>query len=191
MGGIGLNKEAYLNELARYLKLLPPEECAELMGEFKEHFEFARLSGRSEAEIISKLGHPRLIARELLTQTQIEKADKSPTLLNVTRAVKATVSLGLFNLVIVLLPFVASLAVLAGVLGFGFFLILSPVVLMIQYQSAMLILNGIFLMLVLVGGGLLIVIGALKFTRVYYNLVIRYLKYNLTVIRKDVTSFEE
>ncbi|MFD1905005.1 hypothetical protein ACFTAO_33895 [Paenibacillus rhizoplanae] len=63
-------------------------------------------------------------------------------------------SLGLFNLVIVLLPFVASLAVLAG-------------------------------------GGLLIVIGALKFTRVYYNLVIRYLKYNLTVIRKDVTSFEE
>ncbi|MFC6649452.1 HAAS signaling domain-containing protein [Paenibacillus rhizoplanae] len=149
-----MNKEAYLNELARYLKLLPPEECAELMGEFKEHFEFARLSGRSEAEIISKLGHPRLIARELLTQSQIEKADKSPTLLNVTRAVKATVSLGLFNLVIVLLPFVASLAVLAG-------------------------------------GGLLIVIGALKFTRVYYNLVIRYLKYNLTVIRKDVTSFEE
>ncbi|WP_339219399.1 DUF1700 domain-containing protein [Paenibacillus sp. FSL H8-0332] len=186
-----MNKEAYLNELARYLKLLPPEECAELMGEFKEHFEFARLSGRSEAEIISKLGHPRLIARELLTQSQIEKADKSPTLLNVTRAVKATVSLGLFNLVIVLLPFVASLAVLAGVFGFGFFLILSPVVLMIQYQSAMLILNGIFLMLVLVGGGLLIVIGALKFTRVYYNLVIRYLKYNLTVIRKDVTSFEE
>ncbi|MFD2879844.1 DUF1700 domain-containing protein [Paenibacillus rhizoplanae] len=76
--GIGLNKEAYLNELARYLKLLPPEECAELMGEFKEHFEFARLSGRSEAEIISKLGHPRLIARELLTQSQIEKKRINP-----------------------------------------------------------------------------------------------------------------
>lgn len=32
--GIGLNKGAYLNELARYLKLLPPDECADLMGEF-------------------------------------------------------------------------------------------------------------------------------------------------------------
>ncbi|MFD1905004.1 DUF1700 domain-containing protein [Paenibacillus rhizoplanae] len=64
--------------MARYLKLLPPEECAELMGEFKEHFEFARLSGRSEAEIISKLGHPRLIARELLTQSQIEKKRINP-----------------------------------------------------------------------------------------------------------------
>lgn len=186
-----MNKEAYLNELARYLKLLPPEECADLMGEFKEHFEFARLSGRSEAEVISKLGHPRVIARELLTQSQIERADKSPTLVSVTRAVMATVSLGLFNLVIVLLPFIASLTVIAGVFVFAISLLISPVLLMLQYQSVALSINSIFLMLGLVGVGLLIALGTWKLTRLYYQLVIRYLKYNLTVIKKDVVSFEK
>ncbi|WP_458123330.1 HAAS signaling domain-containing protein [Paenibacillus sp. Z3-2] len=186
-----MNKEGYLNELAQYLKLLPPEEFTDIMAEFREHFEFAKLSGRSEAEVISKLGNPRLVAREVLTQSQIEKADKSPTLLSVTRAVMATVSLGLFNLIIVMLPFVASLAIIAGVFGFAIFLIISPILFIIQNQSVTFLFNDIFLMLVLVGGGILIVIGALKFTRIYYNLVIRYLKYNLKVIKKDVTYIEK
>ncbi|MEK4047588.1 DUF1700 domain-containing protein [Paenibacillus sp. FSL H8-0048] len=186
-----MNKEAYLNELARYLKLLPPEECAELMGEFKEHFEFARLSGRSEADVITKLGHPRVIARELLTQSQIERADKSPTLVSVTRAVMATVSLGLFNLVIVLLPFITSLTVIAGVFVVAISLLISPVLLILQYQSIALSINSLFLMLGMVGVGLLVALGTLKLTRLYYHLVIRYLKYNLTVIKKDVVSFEK
>lgn len=186
-----MNKEAYLNELAQYLKLLPPEEFTDIMAEFREHFEFAKLSGRSEAEVISKLGNPRLVAREVLTQSQIAKADKSPTLLSVTKAVLATVSLGLFNLIIVMLPFVASLVIIAGGFGFAIFLIISPILFIIQNQSVAFFFNDIFLMLVLVGGGILIVIGALKFTRIYYNLVIRYLKYNLKVIKKDVSYIEK
>lgn len=186
-----MNKEAYLDELAQYLKTLPPEELTDIMIEFREHFEFAQLSGRSEAEVISKLGNPRLVAREVLTQSHIEKADKSPTLLSVTKAVMATVSLGLFNLIIVMLPFVASLVLIAGVFGFAIFLIISPIWLMIQNPSLTAFFNDIFLMLALVGGGLLIVIGTLKFTRIYYNLVIRYLKSNLKVIKKDVTYVEK
>lgn len=186
-----MNKEAYLNELAQNLKTLPPEELTDIMVEFREHFEFAQLSGRSEAEVISKLGNPRLVAREVLTQSHIEKADKSPTLFSVTRAVMATVSLGLFNLIIVMLPFAASLLLIAGIFGFAIFLVISPIWLLIQNPSLMAFFNDIFLMLALVGGGLLILTGAIKFTRIYYNLVIRYLKYNLKVIKKDVTHIEK
>lgn len=116
-----MNKEAYLNELAQNLKTLPPEELTDIMVEFREHFEFAQLSGRSEAEVISKLGNPRLVAREVLTQSHIEKADKSPTLISVTRAVMATVSLGLFNLIIVMSPLSPPYYSLPGYSALPFF----------------------------------------------------------------------
>lgn len=177
-----MNKEAYLNELLQYLKPLPPDERADILADYTEHFAQAEFSGRSEEEVILRLGEPRLVAREVLAQTQIQKAGESPSLPNVTKAVMATVSLGLFNLIIVLLPFIASLIVLAGLYGFSLFLIISPILLIIQHQSVSILINDFFLMLGLVGAGLLFMIGALKATGLYYKLVIRYLRYNLKVI---------
>ncbi|ETT41456.1 hypothetical protein C162_26280 [Paenibacillus sp. FSL R7-269] len=124
-----------------------------------------------------------MIARELLTQSQIEQADKFPTLLTVTKAVMATVSLGLFNLVIVLLPFITSLTVIARVFVFAICLLISPILLMLQYRSVALSINSIFLMLGLAGAGLLVAIGTLKLTRLYYHLVIRYAGFHST--RRD------
>ncbi|AJS57352.1 DUF1700 domain-containing protein [Paenibacillus sp. IHBB 10380] len=177
-----MSKEMYLTELFQYLKPLPPDEREEIMADYGEHFEQAELKGRSEKEIISRLGNPRLVAREVLAQTEIQKAGRSPSLPTVTKAVMATVSLGLFNLIIVLLPFVASLLLFAGVYGFAFFLIISPILLFIQHQLVSIFINDFFLMLGFVGLGLLLLIGAMKCTGVYYKLVIHYLQHNLRVI---------
>ncbi|WP_028559616.1 HAAS signaling domain-containing protein [Paenibacillus pinihumi] len=179
-----MSKEVYLNELIQYLKPLPPAEQADIIAEFREHFELAEFNGRSKEEVIAKLGNPRLVAREALAQYQIRKAGKSLSLSGVIKAVIATMSLGLFNLIIVLLPFAASLALLAGVFGFALFLIVSPILLSIQHQSIMILTNEFFLMAGLVGAGLLLFIGAVKFTRLYYDLVLRYLRYCLKVIKR-------
>lgn len=139
-----MSKEVYLNELIQYLKPLPPAEQADIIAEFREHFELAEFNGRSKEEVIAKLGNPRLVAREALAQYQIRKAGKSLSLSGVIKAVIATMSLGLFNLIIVLLPFAASLALLAGVFGFALFLIVSPILLSIQHQSIMILTNEFF-----------------------------------------------
>ncbi|WHX49559.1 DUF1700 domain-containing protein [Paenibacillus woosongensis] len=177
-----MNKEAYLNELLQYLKQLSPAERKDILADYMEHFEQAELSGRTEEEVILKLGEPKLVAREVLAQSQIQKAGQSPSLPNVTKAVMAMVSLGLFNLIIVFLPFVASLLVLAGLYGFSLFLVISPILLIIQHQSVSILIHDFFLMLGLVGAGLLLMVGALKVTGLYYKLVIRYLLYNLKAI---------
>ncbi|OAB38371.1 DUF1700 domain-containing protein [Paenibacillus glacialis] len=177
-----MNKDLYLSELYKYLKRLPPDERDEIMTDYAEHFEQAELNGRSEKEVIQRLGSPRLVAREVLAQTQIKKAGKSPSLSSVTRAVMATVSLGLFNLIVVLLPFVASLLLFVGVYGVAFFLIISPILLFIQNPLVSIFINEFFLMVGCVGIGLMLVIGSMKMTSVYYKFVIRYLRYNLSLI---------
>lgn len=177
-----MNREAYLDELLQYLKHLPSDERADILADYMEHFEQAELGGRSEKEVILRLGEPRFVAREVLAQYRIQKAGKSPSLSNVIRAVTATVSIGVFNLVIVLLPFIASLIALAGLYGFSIFMIISPILLIIQHQSFSILINEFFLMIGLVGAGLLFIIGVLKATGLYYKLVIRYLRYNLKII---------
>ncbi|MCA1293868.1 DUF1700 domain-containing protein [Paenibacillus sp. alder61] len=180
-----MKKETYLNELTQYLKSLPPDERAEAMADYREHFEMAELNGRSEEEIISRLGEPQLVARAVLAQFQIRLAGNSPSLASVTKAVLATVSLGLFNLVIVLIPFAASLAVLAGLFGIALFLMISPLLLIMQHPILTVIISDFFLMLGLVGTGLLLLVGTIQLTRLYYHLVIRYLKYNLKMMRRE------
>lgn len=180
-----MNKEAYLSELLHGLKSLPQDEQIDIIADYREHFEQARLRGRSEQEVIIRLGNPRLIAREVLAQSRIQVACQTPSLSNVTKAVMAIVSLGLFNIVIVFLPFVASLLILAGVYGFALFLLISPVLLIIQHHSLSVFISDFFLMLGLIGAGLLLIVGTVKVTGTYYKLVVRYLRFNLKVLRRQ------
>jgi uncharacterized membrane protein len=59
-----VNKEAYLNQLEKYLKRLPREEFEQAMDYFREHFEDA--GEAHEAAVIEELGSPREAAAELL-----------------------------------------------------------------------------------------------------------------------------
>lgn len=179
-----MNKEAYLSELLQGLKSLPPDEQEDIMADYREHFEQAQLRGRSEQEVIIRLGNPRIIAREVLAQYRLQMAYKTPTFSNVINAVMATVSIGLFNIVIVFIPFVASLLLLAGVYGFAIFLLISPVLLIIQHLSLSVFISDFFFMLGLIGIGLLLMVAAVKVTGLYYKLVVRYLQFNLKVLRR-------
>lgn len=69
-----MKKEAYLNELQKYLKKLPQQDFEQAMEYFQEYFEDA--GAEHEAEVIEELGNPREAAAELL-ETLLERKSES------------------------------------------------------------------------------------------------------------------
>ncbi|MGF7047234.1 putative membrane protein [Paenibacillus sp. DS2015] len=180
-----MNKEIYLIELSKLLKVLPKEELNEILADYEDHFEQAHFRGRTESDIIKSFGEPHVIAKEALVQYEITKAQVNPSLNSVTRAVFATLGLGVLNLLLVLVPFILGLSVLLALFVFSVFLLISPILLLIQDGFTVTYVKELFLILGFVGIGLLILLGALRSTALYYRLVIRYLNYNLNKVRRN------
>ncbi|GGF89893.1 hypothetical protein GCM10010912_38840 [Paenibacillus albidus] len=179
-----MNKETYLAELSQYLKRLPKQERTEILTDYEEHFEQGHLRGRSESDIIKKFGEPHMIAKEILLEYEITKAQVNPSLKSVTRAVFAALGLGMLNLLVVLVPFILGLTALVALFAFSAFLLASPILLLIQDGFTLTYLKEFMLILGLVGVGLLLLLGALKTTTSYYKLVITYLNFNLKIVRR-------
>lgn len=182
-----MNKKTYLNELAKELKSLPLNEQREVLEDYEEHFNMAQESGRSDEDIISGLGSPRKIAKELLAQSEISRAEEDPSLRSVTRAVFATLGLGLFNLIFVLAPFIVLILIPVVLIIVSGALLISPFLLLIQDGLTVTFLKEIFLILGLIGIGLLFFAGALKASRVVYKMTLSYLTFNLRIIRRKYT----
>lgn len=182
-----MNKKKYLNDLAEELKSLPLHEQREVLEDYEEHFNMAQESGRTDEDIISGLGSPKKIAKELLAQSEISRAEEDPSLSSVTRAVFATLGLGLFNLIFVLAPFIVLILIPVVLIIVSGALLISPFLLLIQDGLTATFLKEIFLILGLIGVGLLFFAGALKASRVVYKLTLSYLTFNLKIIRRKYT----
>jgi uncharacterized membrane protein len=182
-----VNKKTYLNDLAEELKSLPLHEQREVLEDYEEHFNMAKESGRSDEDIISGLGSPKKIAKELLAQSEISRAEEDPSLSSVTRAVFATLGLGLFNLIFVLAPFIVLILIPVVLIIISGALLLSPFLLLIQDELTVTFLKEIFLILGLIGIGLLFFAAAFKATRVVYKMTLSYLSFNLRIIRRKYT----
>ena len=88
-----MDKKTYLTELAKELKILSKVEKDEVLADFDEHFQVASEKGRSESDIIQGLGAPRKVAKEILVQYEITKADANPSFNSVSTAVFAAVGI--------------------------------------------------------------------------------------------------
>lgn len=108
-----MNRESYIRELRASLAGLPDEDKQEIAADYDEHFRVGIAEGKSEEEIARSLGSPRAIGRSFRIDSMIE-ADEGRRAATVMRAVFATMSLGFFNVVILLGPFVGVLAVVVS-----------------------------------------------------------------------------
>jgi uncharacterized membrane protein len=179
-----VNKKTYLNELAKELKSLPINEQREVLEDYEEHFNMAQESGRSDKDIISGLGSPRKIAKELLAQSEISRAEEDPSLRSVTRAVFATLGLGLFNLIFVLAPFIVLILLPVVLAAVAAALFVSPFLLLFQDGLTVTFLKEIFLIFGLIGIGLLLLVCAIKTSKAVYKITLNYLTFNLRMIRR-------
>lgn len=184
-----MNKEQFLNELARQLNRLSYEEREDVLQDFTEHFSIGLEKGETEQQISASLGSPQLIAQDILAN--YSKGDKE-TIANerqpdLARTIIISILLVMFNLTIMLGPFMAVVGtVLSGWIT-GFVFIMTPFL----YLFKMIILPNeaylfeFFLSIGLTGLGILLGIAMYYITRFIIQLTIRYVRFNVRVAKGE------
>ena len=187
------NEQEYIRILTSRLSgTLPKEDLEDLLSDYREHFRLGKAEGRSEDELFRSLGSPDEVAKEIRATHLVRKAEHTCSCRNIFHAVAATLGLGLFNLVFVLVPFILLVVMLLFVFLIGVvFTLFGPaafVYALLQllgfpsfsiWQSP---LAGVFFSVGMTAVGLLLVIGDFYLARFFYHLGIRYLKWNIHMI---------
>lgn len=181
-----MTKHEFLARLDKLIKSIPEQERNDILFDYHSHFEAGLAEGKSEEEIAKSLGHPNMIAKELLANYHISVAQSQPSLRHVGRAVIATVSLGFFNLIFVLGPFIALFCVIIAFYAVAIALLLAPFSLFLPFFFPVEPMEWVqmgFLSTVCVGLGLLLLVGMIYVTRWCYQFVLKYLQLNLRIIK--------
>jgi uncharacterized membrane protein len=187
-------EQEYLKILKNRLEhVLPQEELDDLLSDYAEHFRIGKDNGRTEDDLCRSLGSPDDVAREVKATHLVEKAENTRSCRNIFHAVMATLGLGLFNLVFVLVPFFLVVVLLAVIFLLGLvFTVFGPAafifaVLQIAGIPSFAIwlspAAGLFFSIGITSFGILLVIAAFYLARFFYRLGIRYLKWNIRIIR--------
>ncbi len=187
-----MNRKEFFKDLSKYLRGIPREDEEDIINDFEEHFDMGEKEGRTEEDLAKSLGDPKALANQLKASIVVAQAEKETTAVNITRAVFATLGLGFFNLIFVLGPFIAVIAVLfsffvtgisisaAGIVGL-LGTIFSP--LFPEYFN--LIVNpavGIFASIGAICFGVLFFIGTIYLTKGFFRLFIKYIKFNARIV---------
>ncbi|MDQ0172494.1 DUF1700 domain-containing protein [Paenibacillus tundrae] len=61
-----MNKQQFMQLMELQLSAMDPQERAELLADYEQHFELGLVDGRTEEDIARELGQPEEIAREVL-----------------------------------------------------------------------------------------------------------------------------
>ncbi|HEX3001017.1 MAG TPA: DUF1700 domain-containing protein [Methanoregula sp.] len=187
------NEQEFIRILqSRLENTLPREELNDILSDYSDHFRIGKAEGRSEEDLFRSLGSPEDIAREIRATHLVKKAEDVRSCRNILHAVLATLGLGLFNLVFVLIPFLLLVILVLVVFVVGIaFVVCGPVAgAFALFQLAgnpsfaiwLSPVAGIFFSIGITALGLLLVIGDLFLARFFYHIGIRYLKWNIGVI---------
>jgi uncharacterized membrane protein len=187
------NEQEYISILRKRLEgTLPHDELEDIISDYSEHFSIGKANGRTDEELWRSLGSPEDVARELRVMHLVKKAEDDRSCRNIFHAVVATLGLGLFNLVFVLVPFIILvvmllvffiLGVMIAIFGFvGFVYSLLQLIGVSAFSVWYSPLAGVFISTGMTTSGLLVIIGNYYLSRFFYHVGIRYLKWNIRVI---------
>jgi uncharacterized membrane protein len=192
-----MTKSEFLNQLKSELKGVPQNEIDDIIRDQEEMIREAVTSGRTEDSVLRGLGHPLELAKNLKAEIKIVKADEqknlAPKMKAVLGAIGALLVLAPFNLIFVLGPFMALVAVilsgwivaaaLAAVSFIMFWFSLTNEVIMSSGFSSV----ASILFLVLSALGLSCVfVGIMYFVSLFAaKITIKYLKWNFNFINKQ------
>lgn len=109
-----MNKREFLAELASALQRIPEGERQDIVRDYEEYFADAAHAGRTDAEVIATLGQPAHIAKQLIADHHLSRAQSNLTLASFLKATLAVVSLTFFNLVFILGPLIGAIGFLFG-----------------------------------------------------------------------------
>ncbi|MCK9591734.1 MAG: DUF1700 domain-containing protein [Methanoregula sp.] len=186
------NEQEYIRILRSRLEgTMPQEELDDFLSDYREHFRIGKANGKTEGELWQSLGSPDDVAREIRVTHLVKKAEGNRSARNIFHAAFATLGLGLFNLVFVLVPFILLVVMLLMIFIVGvLFAIIGPVAFVYSLLQGGLPafsiwispLIGFFFCTGMTTFGLLMVIGDYYLARFFYHVGIQYLKWNISVI---------
>lgn len=186
-----MTKEEFLHSLSSQLRALSAEERAEMLYDYEEHLREAMEQGLSEEKAVESLGSPKIIAKELLADYYVQQAEHQTSVESVSRAIFATISLGLLNLIFVLGPVLAVTGLLLGLFALSVGMIMGPLAAAMGFAFASAFIpfgilwsgTSIFPLLFVVGLGVLLLVLTLLLTKWLGQAFLAYLKFNLKVIK--------
>lgn len=194
-----MNKDEYLEKLTELVKDMPEEDREDILSDYEEHFIIGLGKGRTEEEISRALGNPETVAKQIKVEQKIKKAEDKPSVGSIYEAALAATGLGFFNLVFIAGPALLLAAIIVGLFLTGLAIIFSGIlatmspVLHLLYPQQNLHLpssSGFIGNLVIIGGGIgitiagiLLVVLMAYIAKWFYNLMIKYLKLNLKIIK--------
>lgn len=182
-----MNKTEYLNKLKAYLHSLPLDELEDIVSDYEEHFQIGLSKGKTEEEISKELGDPYDICSNYTSinrNTTTTSNDNGNNLLII-------LLLALFNLFIVLAPYLSIVSIIISIYiasisfifgGIAMIFGMSFNIIMPVTQPHILTSLGFGIGLSCLG--LLTIILAVYFTKWFIKLTIRYIKWNLEIINR-------
>lgn len=202
-----MNKEEFLKTLEASLKAFTLEEKKDILYDYEEHFRIGLQNGKTEEELIKELGSPNDIAKqyksnieylpytenisEPLKYEQAKLHDRS-----IVPSIISALALGFFNLIFVLWIFIAAGATLFGLAAAaiaittsGIIVTLAPILAPLFSGSIFMPSNIPYVLTILFGIGTaalgaLFCIGIFYLSRYFYFAAVKYIKWNITIIRK-------
>jgi uncharacterized membrane protein len=186
-----MKKEEFLAELKRALGRLPEAEKNEILADYEEHYRMGLSCGRTEEQVSDALGNPRILGKSFLIDSMLEEGRGAGSVVSVLRAVFASLSLGFFNLIVVLGPFIAFVAVIAALWACAAALSLTGIAVLVGLVIQPLLpqfIQGLsvpFLVFASIGVsalGALSLLGMWFLTRWFMSSITKYVRFNLRII---------
>lgn len=200
-----MNKKQFLTLLNDSLRGMDEEALKEILYDYEEHFSIGLENGKTEEEISSALGDPRTIASQYKFENALKRAENTTRPLNLLRAILAGVGLGFFNLVFVLGLYIGVVvtifAFFISSIAFAFSGIMMIVQSLLPFNLTWLsipfategFLSKMALFSFGVGFtslGILLIIFFGKVAQWVYKLTLKYLKANISIVKKAGESSE-
>ncbi|MBX5318980.1 HAAS signaling domain-containing protein [Staphylococcus caprae] len=183
-----MDKITFLNELELALDELPRNEKDNKMYEYENLFYEEELKGNNEEQIVKKLKDPYDIAKEIKAKSAISYASSKPTIQNITKAIFASLSLGILSIFIILIPVVIIALLLLILLFLSICLLFSPIILIVYS-----LLNGfhnsisnILFSISLAGLGIIFIVLTFKIMHIVHKLILRYLLWYIKTVKGSV-----
>jgi uncharacterized membrane protein len=196
-----MTEKQFNSILKKNLKGLEEEDKNEILSDYSEHFRLGKESGKSEEDISESLGDPAQIGKSSRVELLVDQADRESAAGNVFKAVMASFSLGFFNIVFVLGPYLGLAGVMIGLwaaavsvmisgavtsLAVIFWPIISFFVPYAIYPEGFAVKLAMFLAgIVMFSLGSLATIGMVKLTQLFYRGTVKYLQSNLKIIKRS------
>lgn len=192
-----MDEREFIQVLIDRFKGIPEEELDDILSDYKEHIAIGLKKGRSEEEIVASLGDPETIAKQIRASYLVKKAEDSNLTGDVMRAVFAFLALSVFNMFIILGPFLHVFGILIALFVAAASITVTGILIFCASISGLSYLdpfNGLiitykmhpaataFLSIGITAFGLLVMIGNWLLLKAFYNLAIKYLKKNIEII---------